>query len=239
VPVVRPGGAHLRHSVPGMDGQDVIAIALNPLARSRRWMDSQTRWSCTASLSLARGDEHRTRCSGWEMMGSRLLTSLATVLLVASPGCSLVYTKGPQPEVQPTPECTTSNAAPVADTTLATLSVALLGIGLAGVVIATSTNVGISCAVSGCSSTAGLLAGSWAAVAVGAAMGALFATSGAVGFKRTSACRASLRPSAMLPQPKPSHLPALALEACAPVGDAPRFCSSAAVPPENGILTAP
>jgi hypothetical protein len=64
-------------------------------------------------------------------------------------------------------------------------------------------------------------------------MGALFTTSAVVGYQTTSACRASLKPNALLPQPRASHLPASPSEVCAPVSDAPRVCPSAILFPEG------
>jgi hypothetical protein len=165
-------------------------------------------------------------------MVNLLRISLATLILIPNPGCSLILTKGPEPEVRPPPECTTSVAAPVADTVLATLSVALLGLGVAGVVASGYGGVAVSCPVSGCNSGVGeVLAISLSAVAVGAATGALFITSAAVGYQRTSACRASLEPKA-LPAlgpvvPATSLFPASPTKACAAVGDAPRVCTNA------------
>jgi hypothetical protein len=151
---------------------------------------------------------------------------LTTLLLVPSPGCSLIFTKGPQPELHPPPECTQSVAAPVTDTVLATLSVALLGLGVA---VVADTSSSPSCPTGGlyyCSNTgrdaeAGFGLG---AIVAGAALGALFTASAVVGYQQTSACRASLEPNALLPQPKASLLPASPAEACEAVRDAPRVC---------------
>src|SRR5512143_356624 len=56
------------------------------------------------------------------------LTQLVTLTWVTS-GCSLIFVKGPQPEVQPPPPCTASNSLPTADAVLAGLSVAALVAG--------------------------------------------------------------------------------------------------------------
>jgi hypothetical protein len=158
--------------------------------------------------------------------GAALRISLATVLVVAGPGCSLVFTHAPQPEVHPPPECTTSVAAPVVDTVLATAGVTFLGLGV-GVVASSCT--GQYCELG--------RDGGWAAVIVGAVTGALFITSAVVGYQRTSACRASLEPSG-LPRP-PGSVPAASLlwplpEACAPVGDAPRTGPRTVLSPGGG-----
>jgi hypothetical protein len=155
-------------------------------------------------------------------VNSVLRISLATLSVVASPGCSLIFTRGPQPEVHPAPECTASVAAPVVDTVLATASVTLLGLGVGAA--STSCTGGSGPYPDFCGS---VQQGGWGAVVVGAAMGALFITSAVVGYQRTSACRSSLEPNAMLPQPRASLLPASPAEACAPVGDAPRTCPRA------------
>ncbi|HMK73981.1 MAG TPA: hypothetical protein VK454_11625, partial [Myxococcaceae bacterium] len=57
-------------------------------------------------------------------MSSALRGSAVVLVVAASPGCSFVLTRGPETDVHPPRECTTSNAAPVADTVLAALSLA-------------------------------------------------------------------------------------------------------------------
>jgi hypothetical protein len=161
-------------------------------------------------------------------VNSVLRISFATLALVASPGCSLVFTKGPEPEVHPPPECTTSVAAPVADTVFATASVVLLGLGVAAFADSTSSCKGEFC---GIGSGAGEVVGV-GAILVGALSGILFTTSAVVGYKRTSACRDSMAPDASPLSgsvvPATSLLPAAPWEACARVGDAPRVCTNAA-----------
>jgi hypothetical protein len=159
-------------------------------------------------------------------VNSVLRISLAALFVVASPGCSLIFTKGPQPELHPqryadlhgtTPlECTASVAAPVVDTTLAVVSFALLGLGVAGAATHDQPNCEFLCGTE--------QAFGWVAVIVGAAMGALFTYSAVVGYQRTSACRASLEPNALLPQPRASLLPASPADACGAMDDAPRAC---------------
>jgi len=151
---------------------------------------------------------------------------LATLLFAATPGCSLIFTKGPQPELQPPPECTSSVAAPVADTVLATLSIALFGLGVTGAVASLYGGAAVSCPVSGCNNGSEGVAfvGSLSALALGAAMGALFITSAVNGYEKTSACRASVEANALLPRPKALLFPASPAEACEAVRDAPRVC---------------
>src|SRR5450631_1195544 len=103
---------------------------------------------------------------------------LACVLLLAAPGCSLVYVRPPQPQVHPLPECTASVAAPVTDTVLAVLSVTLLGLGAA--------SVGLHCPECGFLDVLGL-----GAVLLGTATSILFTTSAVLGYQRTGACRAA------------------------------------------------
>ena len=146
--------------------------------------------------------------------------------IAVSPGCSLIFTKGPQPELHPAPECTQSVAAPVTDAVPATLSAALLGLGIAGAADSNSspsctTGGGFYCSNTGRDAEAGFGLG---AIVAGAALGVLFTASAVVGYQQTSACRASSEPSALLPQPRTLLLPASPAGACAAVGDAPRAC---------------
>ena len=145
---------------------------------------------------------------------------LKAFVVAAASGCSLIFTKGPQPELHPLPECTQSVAAPVTDTVLAALSVTLLGLGVAAETESSAPCTGEFCSLNGIGQGAG-----WIGIAAGAAMGILFTTSAVVGYQRTSACRASLEPNALLPQPKASLVPASpAAETCGVAGDAPRVC---------------
>jgi hypothetical protein len=158
------------------------------------------------------------------MHGSTLNTALATLFLVASPGCSLILTKGPEPEVHPPPECTTSVAAPVTDTILAATSVAL---AIAGLAAASS-----SCPSTGQFGNCGLGQGSGEIVGIGgAALGVLFGVSAGLGYARTSACRTSLAPgylpppTQLAPAPETALWPMLPSPGCLPTGDAPRLCA--------------
>jgi hypothetical protein len=163
------------------------------------------------------------------MANSILRISSATLALVASPGCSLILTKGPQPELHPPPECTSSVAAPVVDTVLAALSFTLLGLGVAAETEASAPCKGEFCSLNGISQGAG-----WIAIAAGAATGILFTTSAVVGYQRTSACRASQEPNALLPQARTLLLPVSPAKACAPLDDAPRVCRSVVLLPGGG-----
>ena len=48
-------------------------------------------------------------------MRSTTALLMLAVFGVANTRCSFIFTKGPQPEVQPPPPCTTGNAAPALD----------------------------------------------------------------------------------------------------------------------------
>jgi hypothetical protein len=98
--------------------------------------------------------------------------SLAALFVAAIPGCSLILTEGPQPELHPPPQCTTSVAAPVVDTVLAAFSVTLLGLGIAAEAESSTPCTGEFCSLNGVGEGAG-----WVAIAAGAAV---------VGYQRTS-----------------------------------------------------
>jgi hypothetical protein len=163
-------------------------------------------------------------------VASSLRMSLAALLVATMPGCSLIFTRGPQPELHARPECTESVAAPVVDTVLAALSVTLLGLGIAAEAESSTPCTGEFCSLNGIGQGSG-----WIAIAAGAATGILFTTSAVVGYQRTSACRASLEPNALLPRPKASLLPVSPGEACAAVGDAPRTCPGLARRDESPV----
>jgi len=105
---------------------------------------------------------------------------LAAVLASTSAGCSLLYVKGPQPEVKPPPPCTTSNALPVEDVILAGTSVVVL---TTGAILHANETVGSADHGKG----AGLMV-------VGGIGALFFATSAIVGYSRTADCRAWLVP---------------------------------------------
>jgi hypothetical protein len=156
------------------------------------------------------------------MVNSVLRISLATLILIASPGCSFIFTKGPEPEVHPPPECTTSVAAPAVDTVMIAASVALVVAGAA--TAASSCTSGFGLNFCGLNQGVGL-----GAILLGAVSGVVFTSSAVVGFNRTSACRALLEPNA-LPPPSPvvpatSLFPASPTKACAGMGDVPHVCA--------------
>jgi len=173
------------------------------------------------------------------------MRSTAALMLVVfgvySSGCSLIFTTGPQPEVQPQsqvhPEpqsqvqqpasCTTSNVAPGFDVGFGVLSVAsavALTVGAAGLHECTPEQ---KAAGSWCDTWQ-----VWALAGLGAALGALFITSAVVGFNRTAACRASveLKPQqhASTPIPESSFL-LVPERGCPSLRDAPRSCSAVAL----------
>ena len=139
------------------------------------------------------------------------------VLGVYSTGCSFIFTKGPQPELQPPPQCTTSNVAPILDSTGAALS------GLIGLI----SLGGAAC--SGDSCYWNKSASAWTAVAFLATAG-LLTTSAVVGFNRTAACRSSLGIESPASSPLPeSSLLLVPQRNCPTLGDAPRLCTAVAL----------
>ena len=145
----------------------------------------------------------------------------------ASTGCSLIYTKGPQPEVQPPPPCTTSNGFPVADAVIAALGVAALTAGTVLFIDAASRK---NCGADFCLTEGFTGIG---AFAVGVPVTAIFIPSAIIGFNRTAACRAWLEANPQYaPPPSPStptsSLLQVPTQGCPTSGDAPRICSSAA-----------
>jgi hypothetical protein len=157
---------------------------------------------------------------------------LATLILAVGPGCSLIFTRGPDPEAKPPPECTTSVAAPVVDTVLAVGSFALLGVGIA--------ELGTTCQPNGFDFCSIGQATGWVAVIAGAVTGILFTSSAAVGYTRNSACRSFMDtrgPSPPTPvEPPKSLLKHGSAQACEAVGDAPRACPRA---PPPGLASLP
>lgn len=146
---------------------------------------------------------------------------MLAVFGVANAACSFVYTKGPQPEVQPPPECTTSNKAPIADTVFAAASVAAV---VAGSIL--YADAAGSCCHSLESGYATLFP-----VAIGGLGILVFTPSAIVGYNRTAACRDSLEAKPQQPAspgPPLSSLLRVPPHGCPMLGDAPRVCSSAA-----------
>jgi hypothetical protein len=157
--------------------------------------------------------------------------SLVALVVLASPGCSLILTKGPEPALQPMPECTTSVAAPVTDTVLAAASVALAVAALVAANASTpscSGQNGFGCGLGNGATGAGDVV-----AALSAGLGVLFGVSAGVGYTRTAACRASLGPDFVLPKASSAPPPETSLwhpdagRGCASVSaDAPRVCPS-------------
>ena len=166
----------------------------------------------------------RRRRGGRGLLDSALHLSLALLLLSASPGCSLILTKGPEPEVHPPPECTSSVVAPVADTILAAAAVTL-----AIAVLATGCSSSTGFGNVGC----GIGQGVGTGVGVGSgALALLFGVSAGFGYTRTSACRASLGPGYVPPPPTQlTPVPEASLwpppRDCLAPADAPRVCALA------------
>jgi len=131
------------------------------------------------------------------------MRSSVALMLVASgvsaTGCSLIYTKGPQPEVKPPPPCTSSDSFPVADTTLAIISVAAV---VAGAVVYSS---GTKKQCSGGEWFCGFSeqVGGGGAMLVGGIGALIFTPSAIVGFNRTAACRTWLEANPQYAPPPP------------------------------------
>jgi len=157
-------------------------------------------------------------------MRSRVALMLV-VFGVYNSGCSLIYTKGPQPGVQPPPPCTTDNTWPTTDTVLAAVSVAAV---VAGTLLLTQ-----KCPSGGCTTeevAGGFVGGG---LALGGIVGtAIFTPSAIVGYMRTADCRASLEPKPQQPASTPlppSSFLLVPRGGCRTVGDAPRSCSAVAL----------
>ena len=154
--------------------------------------------------------------------------SLLAALAQTSTGCSFIYTKGPQPNLDPPPPCTASNSAPTADTVVAAASVVALVAGAIVAATATSNCTGeMFCGLEQGVTGIGLIAG-------GAIGTAIFVPSAIVGYNRTADCRAWLKanpqyvpavepPSAPLREAAPSSL--VPATSCPPDRDAPRVCA--------------
>ena len=159
------------------------------------------------------------------------------LLVVAVPGaastaCSFAFAKGPRPEVQPPPPCTTSNAAPVADTVLSVISV---GAVVAGSLIYADSKKSLTCSPSNyfCP-LGGIGTGVEEATGVGAIIAGgvgtlLFVPSAITGYGRTADCRAWLQANPQYAgQPPPSNPspPLVPARRCPGQGDAPLLCPS-------------
>lgn len=155
-----------------------------------------------------------------------LSVALGVLLLTGSLGCSFVFTRGPSastafsaPEL---PQCTESNAAPIADTVLA---VTLVTLTIAAIVYAAQPcphPPQIVDSMCGWNELAYFPAGATAL------LGGLFTASAVVGYSRTGACRESRGLASSTGGS--SLVPALAApsrggQGCRPTGDAPRVCA--------------
>ena len=151
---------------------------------------------------------------------------------VASTGCSFAFTKGPRPEVQPPPPCTTSNAAPITDTVLSVVSVGLV---VAGSLMYADSKKPLNCTPAEPFCSLGEIGtGVEEATGVGAIIAGgigtlLFVPSAITGYNRTADCRASLQTNPQdAPQPPPSnpYSPLMPARRCPALGDAPVLCPS-------------
>jgi|GEM_PF-2598924 len=164
-------------------------------------------------------------------MRSTAVGFILVVFVQANAGCSLIFTKGPQPEVQPPPPCTTDNGAPIADTVLAVASVAAVVGG------ALAYSEGKRQEQQGCGHEwfcgFGNQVGGGGLMVIGGLGILLFTPSAIVGFNRTADCRAWLAANPQYaPPPSPSSpessLLLVPAQGCPTAGDVPRVCSAAA-----------
>ncbi len=157
-------------------------------------------------------------------------SSVALLLVVSGlsgSGCSFIFTRGPQPEVEPPPPCTTSNAAPTADAIIGGLGVVAL---VAGVAVGASY-AGESCSGFGCIGTGVGTGAGFGAAILGGVAAAVFIPSAVVGYNRTAACRASLEPMSREPASPARPESSLLLvppSGCPMPGDVPRLCTGLA-----------
>jgi len=166
------------------------------------------------------------------MQLDRLQQLVAALVLATTPGCSLILTRGPEPEGRETQECTTSNAGPIADTVVAFLASSVM---VLGVVEASQTQGACDPAKDPlCELGRGINGASWVAAAVGAATTALFTASAVVGYERTSACRSLVGPmpspargasAASTPPDQVVRAEAALPLPCPGARDAPRLCA--------------
>ncbi len=156
-----------------------------------------------------------TRDRGGPHSTAALLLSL---LAWTSSGCSLVYVKGPEPDMRPPPPCTASNASPDTDVVLVVLSVAVF---TAGAVIYSNESWRNAQGVQ-VSGVAGMIAGGVGTL--------VFTPSAIVGYNRTAACRAWYESKVKHASP-PALAPSCFLvpeRRCPAGGDVPRLCSAKA-----------
>jgi hypothetical protein len=159
---------------------------------------------------------------GGKELRMRATRSMVTAVLAISgagnTGCSLLYTKGPQPELHPPPACTTSNDAPITDTVFAVLSV---GAVTGGLIAYKNGNLGT-----------GLL-GAGGAI-LGGVGTLVFTPSAVIGYNRTAACRAWVEggSKAVPATParagqSPGYWLLVPAPECSSRGDAPLLCARA------------
>ncbi|MGZ6077107.1 MAG: hypothetical protein ACXWK6_04805, partial [Myxococcaceae bacterium] len=121
------------------------------------------------------------------------------LLVIGTEGCSFAFTRGPQPSLpagpgpetsrpQTPPECTSSVAAPVADTVLSTLSVAVFVTGIAALATPepSCSQGSFGPCFQGFNQSVG-----WTGIIAGGLTSALFIASAVTGYGRTADCRAA------------------------------------------------
>ena len=152
-------------------------------------------------------------------------TAVALMLLVfvqTNAGCSLFLTKGPQPEVQPPPPCTTSNVAPALDTTAALLSAVVATAAFASTKSCSSGEI-IFC------SSPDNIGGIWQLRGCQHRVRCSLHHVCHRGLQPDRCCRTSLGAESPASSPVPESSFLLVPERQCPMsGDAPRICSSAA-----------
>ncbi len=153
--------------------------------------------------------------------------SIVALLAWASGGCSLVYARGPQPDMHPPPPCTPSDVHAYADTALAVVSVAAAVAG--GIVYANGTKKQCSGGEWFCGMEEQV--GGGGALILGGIGTLIFVPSAIVGYNRAASCRAWLQANPQYaPPPAPPEASSLLVPSrpCLTGGDAPRLCASAA-----------
>ena len=171
--------------------------------------------------------------AGHSLAGTIVSLAEVMLLVVGTEGCSFAFTRGPQPGLPAgpgpetsrpqTPECTSSVAAPVVDTVLSTVSVAVFVTGIAALATPepSCSQGSFGVCLQGFNQSVG-----WTGIIAGGLTSALFIASAVTGYGRTAACRAAKEASARLPPPSASVPPSsVPLERYGPVGDVPRVCS--------------
>ncbi len=169
---------------------------------------------------------HRGRMDPWRLWRSAPLA----LVLAASPGCSLLFTQAPRPELHPPPPCNPLVASPVMDTVLATAGA---GLAVTGAVVASYSCGGGPQSVDSNAYCGLHQAFGYGALISGALVSALFTTSAVLGYQRTAACRALAESTGPAPAarevPSALLLSASPVEGCGRGGDTPRRCPSRGV----------